>query len=83
MNKSLKSHLEEIAWETGIDTQSYHSREKLYKYKGFEIESFYDEDASSAFSAWGAFAKGIGSRMRPSREEALEAIKSLIDKEIS
>lgn len=68
------SHIREIAEESGIDYLSYHSDEKTIQKDGFEVETWYDEDASSAFSAWGAFIKGVGSNTAESLELAIEGV---------
>ena len=68
------SHIREIAEESGIDYLQYHSSEKTIQKDGFTIETWYDEDASSALSAWGAFIKGVGSSMAESLELAIEGI---------
>ena len=68
------SHIREIAEESGIDFLSYHSHEKTEIHHGYEVETWYDEDASSALSAWGAFIKGVGSCSAESKEQAIFAI---------
>jgi hypothetical protein len=74
-----EKHIQECAEEMGIDTNQYFSHEEKEEYKGFKIESWYDEDANSAWSAWQAFAMGIGTFSLPSREEAILAVKEKID----
>ncbi len=74
-----QKHLMECAEETGIDTEDYFSGEKKEKYLNYEIESFYDENSNSSFSAWKAFAKGIGTKSAPSREEAIAEMKYEIE----
>jgi hypothetical protein len=74
-----EKHIQECAEEMGIDLNQYFSHEEKEEYKGFQIESWYDEDANSAWSAWQAFAMGIGTFSRPSREEAILAVKEKID----
>lgn len=68
------SHIREIAKESGIDFMQYHSHEKKVTRHGYEIEVWYDEDASSAMNAWGAFIKGIGSCNAESEESAIFAV---------
>ena len=68
-----------MADETGVDLENYFSNKKKEKYGDFVIDSWYDEDANSAWSAWSAFSKGIGTCSRPSREEAIDAVKEKID----
>lgn len=75
-----EKHIQECAEEMGIDTNQYFSHEEKEEYKGFQIESWYDEDANSAWSAWQAFAKGVGTCSCPSREEAIQAVKEKINK---
>jgi len=67
-------HLREIADESGIAWKVCHSEEETITIGRFEIEVWYNEDASSAWSAWGAFCKGYGSRTGASREEAIERL---------
>lgn len=74
-----EKHIQECAEEMGIDTNQYFSKEEKERYGDYIIESWYDEDANSAWSAWQSFAMGIGTVSRPSREEAILAVKEKID----
>ena len=74
-----EKHIRECAEEMGIDINQYFSKEEKERCGDYIIESWYDEDANSAWSAWQAFAMGIGTFSRPSREEAIAAIKEKID----
>lgn len=75
-----EKHIAECAEEMGVDLNQYFSREEKENYKSYTIESWYDENANSAFSAWQAFAMGIGTFSRSCREEAIQEIKERIDK---
>lgn len=68
------SHIREIAEESGINYLEYHSNEKIIERAGYKVEVWYDEDANSALSAWGAFIAGIGSKHGASEDEAIDAI---------
>lgn len=67
-------HVQEIAAESGLDHMAYHSDEKTVNVDGYKVDTWYDEDASSAFSAWGAFIKGVGSCTGLSVESAIEQV---------
>lgn len=69
-----RSHLREIAAESGVDHCEYRSHERAVTLPdGRTCETWYDEDASSALSAWKAFIAGVGTRSGASLEEAIEA----------
>jgi len=70
------SHLKEIAEESGFEFEQYHSNEKTFRREGFKIETWYDENASSALSAWGAFVYGVGSCYGPDVDIAIDRIIS-------
>lgn len=67
-------HIRECADESGVDYLSYQSCEETAQVDGLTVESWYDEYASSSFTAWKAFCMGIGTASEPSREEAIAAI---------
>lgn len=67
-------HLREIADESGIPWEVCHSEEETITIGRFEIDVWYNEDASSPWSAWGAFCKGYGSTHGSSREYAIERL---------
>jgi len=73
------SHIREIAEESGINYLEYHSNEKIVERAGYKVEVWYNEDANSALSAWGAFIAGVGSKTAASEDEAINAI---VDKAI-
>lgn len=75
----MNKHLKEIAEESGVELESYFSNQETENFGDYTIESWYDENANSAWSAWQAFSKGIGTFSRPSREEAIEVIKEKIN----
>ena len=66
--------IREWAVESGVDYMEYLSNERTIHSEGFEIKTWYDENAGSALSAWGAFIKGVGTCNRSSREEAVKAV---------
>ena len=68
------SHLREIADESGVEWLAYHSSEENLRIGDFEIEVWYDENASSGWNAWKSFCKGYGSDSGASREEAIERL---------
>jgi len=68
------SHIQEIAKESGLDYLEYHSNEKIVEHAGYKVEVWYNEDASSPLSAWGAFIQGIGTKTAASEEDAIFAI---------
>jgi len=79
--ETAMDHIREIALESGVDLESYHSHEKRHAYKGLVIESYYDEDSAGPW-AWHAWTKGIGgSGGFLDRDDALEAMKKRIDDE--
>ena len=71
-------HLREIAEESGLEWEQCHTSVKKHVIHGIEAESWYNEDASSPWNAWQAFAKGIGSVGAPSEEEVVEKITERI-----
>ena len=75
---SLKEHIEECAFESGVDLTVCNSNEESTEYKGHVIESWYDEGSSSAF-AWCAWCKGFGTFSELDREDAIDAMKAQID----
>lgn len=68
------AHIRQCAEESGMDYLGYLSHEETATVDGFTVETWYDEDASSGFTAWGAFIGGVGSCSGPSREDAIAAI---------
>lgn len=75
----IEKHIRDCAEEAGEEIDLYYSMPVLEKYYGVEIQSWYNEDASSSLSAWQAFAKGYGTFSRESREEAIVEVKRRID----
>ncbi len=76
-------HLRDIAEESGIDWIAYHSNEEVSAitiddFGTVTIDTWYNEDCGSPWSAWGAFCRGYGSAHGASREEAIENLVTLI-----
>ena len=78
-----EKHIRECAEEAGEEIDLYYSKPAKETYSGIEIQSWYNEDASSSLSAWQAFAKGYGTFSRESREEAIVEVKRRIDECLS
>ena len=55
---SLKEHIEECAFESGVDLEVSNSNEENIEYKDHIIEVWYDENSNSPL-AWNAFVKGF------------------------
>lgn len=68
---AIRDHLAEIADESGVETTEYRSNEREFLVYGRKIETWYDEDAPSSFSAWKAFTMGVGTFSGASVEEAI------------
>ena len=75
---SLKEHIEECAFESGVDLTVCNSQEESTEYKGHVIESWYDETCGSPL-AWNAFVKGFGTYSEYSRELAIDRAMRKID----
>ena len=71
-------HLREIAEESGMEWEEYHSNIKHHVIRGANVETWYNESASSPWNAWQAFTFGIGSVGAPSEEEVVEKITERI-----
>src|SRR5688572_23405087 len=68
---SLRSHLRECAFESGVDHLQYVSCEQADRLPdGRIVETWYDEDANCALFAWKAFVYGVGTKSGASRSEA-------------
>ena len=75
---SLKEHIEECAFESGVDLTVCNSNEESTEYNGHVIESWYDETCGSPL-AWNAFVKGFGTYSEYSRELAVDRAMRKID----
>jgi len=64
------AHVRAIAEESGLDWMACHSNEKTATVEGFQVETWYDENSSSAYSSWCAFIKGVGTCSAISVEQA-------------
>lgn len=62
----------------GIETQVPVSHERRLRYRGHEIEIWFDERGS--VFAWKAFAKGIGTVSGMSEAEAITDMKNKINR---
>jgi len=76
MNTAIK-HIRKCANETGVDWPPAISSNRITRYKGRKIESYYYEDGCY----WETFCLGIGCRTSQyGRDESIEAMKAAIDK---
>ena len=75
---SLEEHIEECAFESGVDLTVCNSQEESTEYKGHVIESWYDETCGSPL-AWNAFVKGFGTYSEYGRERAIDRAMRKID----
>lgn len=64
-------HLQDVADESGMEYMAAWSHHSRFEINGHAVETWYDENASSSWSAWKAFALGVGTYSGAALEEAI------------